>query len=400
MEASPPASPFTPSTNGSASLMDADGLQTLLEALRAEGYQVIAPTVRDDAIVYAEVEAEDQLPQGWMDEQDGGRYRLQRRDDAAYFGYTVGVPGWKAFLNPPRRRLWQSTRSPDGELLIEDEDEAPPRQAFVGMRACELAALAIQDQVFMRGPAVDPVYAARRAQTFIVAVNCGQAAATCFCTSMGTGPQVTAGFDLALTELLDADRHDFLVESGTPEGLAMLDQLPLRPATKADVAAARQVVADTAAAITRHMDTEDVHDLLLSQPDHPRWDDVAQRCLACGNCTMVCPTCFCTTVEDTTDLTGQHAERWQTWDSCFSLSFSYLHGGSVRRSTKARYRQWLTHKMATWVDQFGTFGCVGCGRCITWCPVGIDLTQEVEALCSSPAAHARDAHPHDAKDVR
>jgi Fe-S-cluster-containing hydrogenase component 2 len=119
--------------------------------------------------------------------------------------------------------------------------------------------------------------------------------------------------------------------------------------------------------------------------EHPRWDDVARRCLTCGNCTMVCPTCFCTQVTDTTDLTGDHAERWRRWDSCFTLEYSHVHGGSVRTSTRSRYRQWLTHKLSTWHDQFGTTGCVGCGRCIAWCPVGIDLTEEVRALLAAPA---------------
>jgi ferredoxin len=95
---------------------------------------------------------------------------------------------------------------------------------------------------------------------------------------------------------------------------------------------------------------------------------------------MACPTCFCTTVDDVTDLTGSQAVRSRRWDSCFSMDFSYIHGGSVRSSGASRYRQWLTHKLASWQDQFGASGCVGCGRCITWCPVGIDLTEEVEAI--------------------
>ena len=107
---------------------------------------------------------------------------------------------------------------------------------------------------------------------------------------------------------------------------------------------------------------------------------MAERCLTCGNCTLVCPTCFCTNVEDVGDLTGDHAERWRVWDTCFSVDYSYIHGGSVRPSGRARYRQWLTHKLATWHDQFDSSGCVGCGRCITWCPVGIDITQEVAAI--------------------
>jgi ferredoxin len=98
---------------------------------------------------------------------------------------------------------------------------------------------------------------------------------------------------------------------------------------------------------------------------------------------MVCPTCFCTTPEDITDVTGEHAERWERWASCFELDFSYLHGGSVRQSGVGRYRHWITHKLSTWYDQFGHSGCVGCGRCIAWCPVGIDITEEAARLAGS-----------------
>ena len=138
----------------------------------------------------------------------------------------------------------------------------------------------------------------------------------------------------------------------------------------------------------RAMDTTNIKQLLYDNPEHPQWDKVAGRCLSCANCTMACPTCFCSTVEDVSDLTGKHAERWRKWDSCFSLEFSYIHGGHVRQSTKGRYRQWMTHKLASWQDQFGTSGCVGCGRCITWCPVGIDITEEVKAIRADQPARA------------
>ena len=123
-----------------------------------------------------------------------------------------------------------------------------------------------------------------------------------------------------------------------------------------------------------------IRDLLYDNLEHPRWSDTAGRCLSCGNCTMVCPTCFCSTVEDVTDVSGTQAERVRHWDSCFTSEHSYIHGGATRVTTKARYRQWLTHKLASWIDQFGTSGCVGCGRCITWCPVGIDITEEVRVI--------------------
>lgn len=157
-------------------------------------------------------------------------------------------------------------------------------------------------------------------------------------------------------------------------------EVPHREATDYERQVAEDIVAKTAQQMGRELNTDNLKNLLYQNYEHPRWEDVANRCLSCGNCTMVCPTCFCTAVEDTTDLTGESAERWRKWDSCFTLDFTHLHGGSVRVSTKSRYRQWMTHKLATWIDQFGGSGCVGCGRCITWCPVGIDITEEVAAM--------------------
>ena len=258
--------------------------------------------------------------------------------------------------------------------------------AFLGVRSCELHAIAIQDRVFLQTASPDPAYQARRDHLCLIAVNCGQAGGTCFCTSMRTGPKVTSDFDLALTEVLDKDRHFFLVEIGTALGIEILQDVSCRPASEEEIAQAERIVADTAAHMGRTMDTTDIKSLLYRNTDHPRWENVASRCLTCGNCTMVCPTCFCTTVEDTTDLTGERAERWRRWDSCFTMDFSYIVSGSVRASPKARYRQWMTHKLASWIDQFGTSGCVGCGRCITWCPVGIDITEEVQAIRESESA--------------
>lgn len=363
-------------------VVERDDLQNLLEALQKRGYQVIGPTVRDKAIVYDDLNSAADLPIGWTDEQEAGTYRLKKRSDAARFGYAVGPHSWKKYLHPPVLRLWQATRDGSGFQIAPDV-EAPPKYAFIGVRACELHAIAIQDRVFIQGVNVDPVYKARRENLFMVALNCGQAGGTCFCTSMGTGPKATFGFDLALTEVIEADHHYFVVEVGTELGAAVLQDVPYKTARESEIAAAEDVTTQTAGQMGRTMDTEGIKDLLYRNYEHPRWDDVADRCLSCANCTMVCPTCFCTTVEDVTDLSGEHAERQRKWDSCFTMDFSYIHGGNVRNSPKSRYRQWMTHKLATWIDQFGSSGCVGCGRCITWCPVGIDITEEVRAIRES-----------------
>jgi sulfhydrogenase subunit beta (sulfur reductase) len=364
---------------GTQSILSCDGLRALIEALARLGYQVLGPTVRDGAIVYDQIDNLADLPAGWTDRQDAGRYRLERRADDALFGYAVGPQSWRRFLQQPVQRMWQAQRTEGGFTVVAAED-TPPKFAFLGVRACEIHAIAIQDKVFVQGPYVDTDYQRRRQDNFIVAVNCGQAGGTCFCVSMNTGPKAEAGYDLALTELLDGNEHRFLIEVGSDAGSRLLSGLPHDPASPDDLAAAAAVVARTAGSMGRKLDTDGLKQLLQSNPTHPRWDDVASRCLSCANCTMVCPTCFCTTVDDHTDLTGQTAERVRRWDSCFTADFSYIHGGSVRPETKSRYRQWITHKLASWIDQFGTSGCVGCGRCITWCPVGIDITVEAAAI--------------------
>jgi len=369
---------------GDRRVLERHDFPSLFRALHAKGYQVVGPTVRHGAIVYDHLSGVDDLPIGWTDVQSGGKYRLERRSDEALFGYTVGPFSWKKFLYPSRERLWTAHR--DGEsFTVTPEPTDGPTYAFFGMRACELAGVAVQDRVFLGGPAVDPGYAARRQRIFRVAVQCAQAGGTCFCVSMGTGPAIhSGGADLVLTEILEPRRHYFLVEVGSEVGAAVVAEVPLKPLAADDSTKAAAVVARAASSMGRTMDTEGIHDLLLKNLEHPRWEIVAKRCLSCTNCTMVCPTCFCSNQEEVPNLSVDTVERWRRWDSCFNLGLTEMHGQAVRKSGLSRYRQWLTHKLATWYDQFGTSGCIGCGRCITWCPVGIDLTEEVAAIRTAP----------------
>jgi ferredoxin len=362
-------------------------LDRLIEALGDRGYRVLGPTVRDGAIVYDDLESAGELPIGWTDRQDGGTYRLERRADEARFGYAVGPHSWKRFLFPPRVRLWRGRRDDNGIAAVEEEPLDETRLAFLGVRSCELHAIEIQDHVFIGGKHVDRDYAARRDGAFLIAVNCFEPGGTCFCTSMGTGPKAESGYDLALTELFDGE-HRFLIEVGSERGAELLAELPSRPAVDADLGSATTSIESAKTRMGRTMETFDIRGLLARNLEHPRWDEVATRCLTCGNCTLVCPTCFCSAVEDETDLSGQEAERFRVWDNCFSVDYSYIHGGSIRPSGRSRYRQWMTHKLGTWFDQFGTSGCVGCGRCITWCPVGIDITEEVAAIRATEGTSA------------
>ncbi len=354
----------------------------LLTLLKGRGYDLIGPVVHNGVITYDNIETANDLPIGWRNEQDAGTYRLKRRDDKAFFGYTVGPHSWKKFLFPPKEKLWQAQKTDDG-FKVENNTEEAPRYAFIGVRACEVNAIQIQDKVFMEGSYPNPLYRERRNNAFIVAVNCGQAAKTCFCSSMNTGPKIKGDYDIALTEVINADEHYFVADAGSEKGKTVLAEVPSKPAIEKDMVAAAACIQNAEKEMGRELDTTDIKDLFYRNYDNERWDAVAKRCLSCANCTMVCPTCFCSTIEDATDLTGNKAERQQLWDSCFTMDFTRVHDSSVRSSAKSRYRQWITHKLATWIDQFGTSGCVGCGRCIAWCPVGIDITEEAKAIRDS-----------------
>ena len=356
-------------------MFDAAALYRLVEVLIERGYRVVGPTLRDDAIVLDELESAADLPRGWGVDVAPGHYRLRRRDDAAAFGHSSGPQSWKQFLHPPRQRLWSGGR--DGTV---DPEEEPPRYAFLGVRGCDLAAIATLDRVLGRGQFPDSSFVSRHRQIFVVAVNCTEPGGLCFCASMGTGPAVGPNYDIALTERLDGDAVSYLVDVGTQEGADVLAAVPHRRAGSAEISSSRADVEAASHRMGRQMPDMDLRDLLVRSRESPQWEEVANRCLTCGNCTMVCPTCYCTSTEDVSDLTGQHAERWQHWASCYEFDFTYIHGGSVRQSGASRYRHWLTHKLGTWHDQFDMSGCVGCGRCIAWCPTGIDITEEMNKM--------------------
>lgn len=357
------------------------GLFRLVDALIERGYQVVGPTLRENAITLATLTSADDLPRGWGVHTGPGHYRVHGRNDGARFAHSAGPQSWKQFLHPPRRRLWSGAPDLADEPAESADDEiSSAPYAFLGVRGCDLAAIATLDRVLAGGAHPDGAYARRRRGIFVVAVDCTEPGGVCFCASMGTGPGVQPGYDLALTELVDGDTCRYIVEVGSAAGAEVLTAVPHEVATEDQVAAATAAVREAADHMGRQMPEVDLRALLARSRDSAHWEDVADRCLTCGNCTMVCPTCFCTGTEDISDLAGDHAERWQHWTSCFELDFSVMHQGSVRQSGAARYRHWITHKLGTWHDQFGSSGCVGCGRCIAWCPTGIDITAEMTTL--------------------
>lgn len=361
--------------------LEKKAFHVFFDSIVSGGYRVVGPKVENNTIVYREFSNIDDLPKGWIDRQEAGSYRLEQTGGESYFGYVVGPDLPKRFLFPPEKTLWSAEKNGKDINITVGQDEYP-RAAFLGVRPCELAAIAIQDKIFTEGEYIDPAYKVRRENTLLIAVNCARAGGTCFCVSMGTGPRAQSDFDIALTEVGGEDGY-FIVESGSDKGEDIVNSLSLNLATPQEIDAAEKAVDEAARSMGRTIETSGLKEILQSEFNSPRYDNIALRCLACGNCTLVCPTCFCSTVIDTTDLSGNRSERIRRWDSCFNIEHSYIHGGYIRSSIMARYRQWITHKLANWIDQFGTSGCVGCGRCITWCPVGIDITEEAAAIRKS-----------------
>lgn len=359
--------------------IDPNGLQQLIEGLHRAGYHTMGPKVRHNAIVYDQLQSIADLPVGWHDRQSPGRYELEHHGDQTLFDYNLGPDSWKKFLYPAVVQLWQA-RKTDSGFQLQSGKAAAPSYALIGVRACELSAIERHSMAVNSGHFTPPTNAEDRLAPFILAMNCTRPGNTCFCTSMQTGPEAKSGFDIVLTEITDRQEHGFIARAGSDVGSRMLARIDGRSPDGRQEEMAETIITRARKAVGRSLDTSGLKSLFDDHWDHPHWEEVARRCLACGNCTMVCPTCFCTDVVDASALDGEMAGRRRLWDSCFTQAFSYIHGGSLRVSIKARYRQWLTHKLATWMDQFGTLGCVGCGRCITWCPVGIDITQEAQAI--------------------
>lgn len=370
-----------PKDNIASGFLPGQDLALLLTALAGQGYRCVGPTVRDGALVYDSLDGVEDLPAGVHIQQSPGSYRVEFNQGKRLFDWANGPQALKPLLFAPREILWQVERGTDGQLRFTQQTPEPAPTAVIGVRACDLAALELQDRHFLETDIPDACYDARRRQLFLVAVNCTRPAETCFCVSTGDGPAAGRGYDLVLDELDDG----FVVQSGSTGGDEILALLALQPVSSQQRKAAADTTAQAIDMQGRQLPGRNLRDLLFANLDHPHWEAVATRCLSCGNCTSVCPTCFCYRELEQPALDRGNSRHYREWDSCFTQGHSYIHGYIVRPDTRLRYRQWLTHKLGGWHDQYGRSGCVGCGRCIAWCPVGIDITEEVDAIVTSPA---------------
>lgn len=354
-------------------------MKNLLSCLQELGYICHGPQVQNNTIVFDELQSIDQLPWGVRDIQEPGKYRLEQTNKKEAFAWANGPQAIKPLLFKSRETVWTVERDANGKLCFNPAEPTQQPIALIGARSCDLAGMAVQDKVFIEDQHKNQHYEKRRKNLFIVAVNCGYSSQNCFCVSTNTGPKCQSGYDISLTEI----EQGFVAESGTDSGKKIMDRLKLPKATNDQITQGEERVKHAANSQTKAMPKNNarvLRDLLLNNLDHEQWDDVANRCLSCGNCTSVCPTCFCHHETETPSVDGKFSEHQREWDSCFSAGHSYIHNTVIRDDTKSRYKQWLTHKVGTWWDQFDMSGCIGCGRCITWCPVGIDITEEVSKL--------------------
>lgn len=388
----PPAPPDTVPAPGTLAYLPKSEIARLVDLLRDDGFQVIGPRLVDGVVMLRPIHSASDLASAIHDHQEPGRYRTREGPPESLFqGYVNGPDSPKRYLSPPSQQLFRM--HVDGqEFHIDEGPPDPPPMAFLGVRPCDLAAMHIQDQVF-RGDGdkpnrfrceLDTWFQEARRKALVIALNCTHPGGTCFCHSMGTGPEAKDGFDLALTEL----RAGFVTTVGTRKGAELLARLRWQEPSPAELELAELRIEQARQSMGRSLDTHRITEVLDRNLDHPRWEKIARRCLGCGNCAMVCPTCTCSSMVDTSDLNGNGVARTKVWDVCFTHQFSYTTAGPVRNTIKARYRHWLRHKLGTWERQFGTSGCVGCGRCITWCPVGIDITEEMRAIRAGEAVES------------
>lgn len=358
-------------------------LQDLLDLLLQDGWTRIGPQVRDGQIVYDSLTSASALPWNVNDLQAPGRWSLQAippGPSPRAFAWANGPRGVKPWLFRPQENLLRIERDLRGRLKFIPQHAPAARLALIGVRPCDVRAILIQDRQFVHSQQPDPRYTAQRVGALIIAVNCTQPSDCCFCLSTGGSLRAEHGIDMAMTE---AD-HGLVAEAFSARGQRLLEQLQLPLATSAEIASAEHALASAASQQRRQLPAaEQLRRELPRRSSHERWQQLSEQCLACGHCTAVCPTCFCHRQVEQPNLDGMSSLRYRQWDSCFANGHSLLSGSELRPDSGSRYRQWLTHKLAWWHEQFGTTGCVGCGRCISGCPAGIDLTQEAARLCNT-----------------
>lgn len=330
-------------------IMDKDRLPDLVAGL-STGFEVIGPVAKGERFTFARLDSPDQL-------------RLDYD--------TTLLPPKKLFF-PPEEQMMRF-RVADNEV-VDDEVFAAPRVIF-GLHPCDINALMLMDNVFM-GEYEDPYYRARRESTMLVGVSC-MPTEECFCNAWGTD-EVHWGFDIFLTDL--GDRYFVSVRS--VKGAELLDEfVATRDANDEDTAAFQQRTREFKESFADDLDTSQLPLLLDAKFDDELWDRLGERCLSCGACSMVCPTCYCFDVTDKLEADGRTGTRVRTWDSCQFTEFAAVaHGQNFRDSRASRVKYRYYHKQWGYLSKFERVLCVGCGRCARACLAGISPREVVTAL--------------------
>lgn len=294
--------------------------------------------------------------------------------------YTNTAKPPKALFFPPVERLMAYAASARDHNALREVplDETP--SAILGVRPCDLHALEVLDAVFLGGAYRDPYYAARREPTLLLALACARPRPTCFCHAVGGGPYAAHSADILMREAGEA----YLLEGLSARGAAWLEafaqEARLEGATEADLARAQEVEAQSMARLAEMAPLAEVaprFEALFDERD--LWREIADKCLACGTCTYLCPVCHCFNIVDRPLAGG--GERVRTYDACMYATFTlHASGHNPRPDQAARWRQRVMHKFVYLPQNVGRYGCVGCGRCIVACPVSMDIRQVLERL--------------------
>ena len=289
------------------------------------------------------------------------------------YANTKNAP--KNVFFPRTEVMMRYTRTTKGVELKSEDVDARDAVLF-GVRPCDARSFALLDMLFDQEKYKDPYYIEKRAKTAVVTLACSHPPYTsCFCTSVGGHPVDKTGSDVLLTDLGDQYLAEFLTAKGENLVKYFGD-------AKADGAAEQKkeaIVAQAGGEIKSKIPAKEIKPILDVNFEHPFWNTIYQKCLACGTCTYLCPTCHCFDISD--EMKYDDGRRLRNWDSCmFALFTKETSGHNPRQSQKERWRQRTMHKFKYYVDNFDAIACVGCGRCVMYCPVNIDIRKIVEDI--------------------
>ncbi|HEU19513.1 MAG TPA: 4Fe-4S ferredoxin [Deltaproteobacteria bacterium] len=326
----------------------------------------IVKKLSEQMTVYAPVKKEDNV-----------FFKVLEKGEEPLLTYANTKNAPKNFFFPQTETMMGYMRTERGMELKGDNIADMGDAVLFGARPCDVRSFILLDYVFDQEKYKDPYYIDKREKTTIVSLACVTPPySTCFCTSVGGHPMIVEGADVVLTDVGD----NYLAEFITPKGQTILAKLgDLPTADDATLAKKEELVKKAEGEIKSQVAGSAIKPWLDENFEHPFWDTIHKSCLACGTCTYLCPTCHCFDITD--EVKGDEGKRVRTWDSCMYWLFTIeTSGHNPRTSQKQRWRQRLLHKFRYFVDNFGAIACVGCGRCVMYCPVNIDIRKIVNDI--------------------